>query len=612
MRLLSFFRLARRPRQDAGEEERPLEPQEEPEPQAEASPPPQATPAEAASPDDQGQLLLVDQEPLIQPEPRGNGQDPPAADQGDNPEEEDDTLDPGLLDIFRSARNEVEESTLASELEDISLPTLLSELTSVGQRLGLSPRRLSRRREEEQGQDQPEPQEPEEPPAQASVPDLPPIVGQPAGPPEEAQPQPTPEAGDQAPAAQASVERTAPPVAEPAAPSPQPQGEPSPSGQAPQGQSRPPASRRRYVMHAFFLLLTLGAAATALGGGLRGPDLAARAEPAPRPRPQRVLGYLRPPVVPATLPGIALASKGEPMTAVKAETQALLQETPEPSPQPTAAPAPEAAPQATPESAPEATPQPPPDLPPAHRLYTLYTVQPGDTLSSIAEAFDICPEFIIWNNPQVSADLDLLFTGTDLIIPSVNGVLYQVQPGDTLADIAAVFAIDPESIIAFDPNGLSSAKELREGMLLLLPEAVLPSPPPAEPPAGAPGGYVWPWYGEVTSFYGEPRGNGYYHPGIDIAGLGYYGYPVVAAASGRVRLVAYQDWGLGHHVVIEHEDGSQTIYGHMSSIYVQEGQEVRQGEAIGALGCTGYSTGTHLHFELWKDGQPVDPLAYLP
>jgi len=76
-------------------------------------------------------------------------------------------------------------------------------------------------------------------------------------------------------------------------------------------------------------------------------------------------------------------------------------------------------------------------------------------------------------------------------------------------------------------------------------------------------------------------------------------------------LAAYQDWGYGYHVIIEHADGSRTLYGHLSDIWVGQGQYVSQGEGIGALGSTGYSTGPHLHFEIHIGG-PVDPLAYLP
>jgi murein DD-endopeptidase MepM/ murein hydrolase activator NlpD len=65
-------------------------------------------------------------------------------------------------------------------------------------------------------------------------------------------------------------------------------------------------------------------------------------------------------------------------------------------------------------------------------------------------------------------------------------------------------------------------------------------------------------------------------------------------------------------VKVQHDDGSRTIYAHLSEVYVTAGQTVAMAEPVGALGCTGHATGTHLHFELWIDGKPVDPLDYLP
>ena len=103
-----------------------------------------------------------------------------------------------------------------------------------------------------------------------------------------------------------------------------------------------------------------------------------------------------------------------------------------------------------------------------------------------------------------------------------------------------------------------------------------------------------------------------YHRGIDIDGFGNYGAAIAAAASGTVVLAAYDDYGYGYHVIIAHDDGSQTLYAHLSDIWVGQGQYVGQGEAVGALGSTGYSTGPHLHFEIHIGGYAVDPLAYLP
>jgi murein DD-endopeptidase MepM/ murein hydrolase activator NlpD len=136
---------------------------------------------------------------------------------------------------------------------------------------------------------------------------------------------------------------------------------------------------------------------------------------------------------------------------------------------------------------------------------------------------------------------------------------------------------------------------------------VAPEPEPAvsAPPSVA--GFIWPFYGPISTYFGE-----YGHRGIDIDGFGNFGAPIYAAAEGLVVLASWSDYGYGYHVIIDHGDGTSTLYAHLSEIWVAQGQYVGQGEAIGALGSTGYSTGPHLHFEIHVGGAAVDPLAYLP
>jgi murein DD-endopeptidase MepM/ murein hydrolase activator NlpD len=271
----------------------------------------------------------------------------------------------------------------------------------------------------------------------------------------------------------------------------------------------------------------------------------------------------------------------------------------------------------------------------AQQAFFQYTIQAGDTIGSIAAGFGVSEDYILWNNPEVSADPNFLLVGEALLIPSVNGIVYHVAYGDTLTDIAGVYQIDVQSILGFVPNGIATPDGLSEGMVLLLPGAVPPPAPipaavvaveeapveptdsgstlpvPASDPPASSVGFIWPFYGNITTYFGEPRGNSY-HKGIDIDGFGNYGAPIAAAASGTVIVAAWDDWGLGYHVKIQHDDGSMTVYGHLSEIWVSPGQYVGQGESVGALGSTGYSTGPHLHFELWIGGGPVDPLGYLP
>jgi murein DD-endopeptidase MepM/ murein hydrolase activator NlpD len=368
-----------------------------------------------------------------------------------------------------------------------------------------------------------------------------------------------------------------------------------------------PTEYRRYYLHGAFFAFAIVAVVLAAAGALgrvATPFVAADAAPGAAVSESPTAGYLRPAVVMATSPGIYIVN-------------------PEPAPQDEATP--EAEPTAEP--TPEATPEPEP-------AFIVYTVQPGDSVAGIAAAFGVEVDYILWNNSDLSADPDLLLVGQKLQIPTTSGLIYNVKLGDTLSDIASFYQIDVQSILAFVPNGIASPDSLLEGMVLVLPGAVPPPPPipaavtavestnpdpappsepaPAPPPPPASSGYVWPFSGNISSPYGEYRGGNSYHLAIDIDAFGRYGAPVVAAGSGTVVLVASLDWGLGTYIVVRHANGSETVYAHLSAVYVSQGQAVGQGEQIGAIGCTGYCTGPHLHFELWIGGKPVDPLAYLP
>ena len=155
------------------------------------------------------------------------------------------------------------------------------------------------------------------------------------------------------------------------------------------------------------------------------------------------------PSVLATLPGLYIVNPG-----------------PEPQPEPEEEVTPEA------EPTPEPTPEPQP-------VFIAYTVQPGDSVASIADSFGIDIDYIVWSNPDVYEDPDLLSLGQKLHIPSVNGLIYTVKLGDTLFDIASFYQLDVPSILAFASNGIASANTIVEGMVLLLPGAVLGPPIPA-------------------------------------------------------------------------------------------------------------------------------------
>jgi hypothetical protein len=124
------------------------------------------------------------------------------------------------------------------------------------------------------------------------------------------------------------------------------------------------------------------------------------------------------------------------------------------------------------------------------------------------------------------------------------------------------------------------------------------------------GFYIWPAEGVITSGFGPRTGFGSSnHQGLDIAG--FYGDDIVAADGGEVVLA---DWYYGYGLLVEilHDNGDYTYYGHCSQLLVQEGDRVYQGQVIACMGETGAANGVHLHFEIRKDGTPVDPEDYLP
>ncbi len=135
-------------------------------------------------------------------------------------------------------------------------------------------------------------------------------------------------------------------------------------------------------------------------------------------------------------------------------------------------------------------------------------------------------------------------------------------------------------------------------------------PPPST--AGGPSSFSWPVTGPITSPFGarvDPVIGGLHvHTGIDIGAPS--GTTIGAAADGHV-IFAGSYGGYGNAIIIDHGGSVSTLYGHCSQIFVGVGQDVQRGQAIGAVGMTGYATGPHLHFEVRIDGRPQDPMSYL-
>ena len=107
---------------------------------------------------------------------------------------------------------------------------------------------------------------------------------------------------------------------------------------------------------------------------------------------------------------------------------------------------------------------------------------------------------------------------------------------------------------------------------------------------------------------------GRWHKGVDIGEGGIYGDSVLASKAGTVIVAETSyipGYSYGMYVVVDHGCGYTTTYAHLSDVYVYVGQEVAQGESLGAVGSTGYSTGPHLHFEIRLNGEPENPFNYV-
>ncbi|MEK7643153.1 MAG: M23 family metallopeptidase [Patescibacteria group bacterium] len=231
---------------------------------------------------------------------------------------------------------------------------------------------------------------------------------------------------------------------------------------------------------------------------------------------------------------------------------------------------------------------------------TTYTVREGDTISLIAETFDITPATIRWAN-DISRTGSIK-PGQVLVILPVSGVKHTVARGDTVASIAKKYGGDPDDI--YDFNGLTVGEALAAGSVVLVPDGELTAPPVDTRPSGSTPTYVRAGGPEIAGYYIRPVSGGrrsrgvHGYNGVDLANS--CGTPVYASAGGTVAIARSSGWngGYGKYVAIAHPNGTQTLYAHLSSVDVSVAAGVTQGQLIGLVGTTGKSTGCHLHFEI--------------
>lgn len=255
--------------------------------------------------------------------------------------------------------------------------------------------------------------------------------------------------------------------------------------------------------------------------------------------------------------------------------------------------------------------------------FTLHVVEKGDTPNIVAEKYGIEPATLLWGNPDLSDEAQLLRVGITLTILPTNGVLHTVSPSDTVESLAELYSVEPEAIIAYADNHLDQ----------------WPHRPVPDTQVFVPGGektfLVWSY--TPNSVRAQATSSTYYDGPIVYAGIGRFIWPtdswritqyhwwahraidigavtgtnVYASDGGTVIYAGWSTVGYGNHVVLDHGNGFQTLYAHLSAIYVASGQFVYQGTPIGAVGNTGNSSGPHLHFEIRYGANLLNPLDYL-
>ncbi|MBI5950758.1 MAG: M23 family metallopeptidase [Chloroflexi bacterium] len=269
-----------------------------------------------------------------------------------------------------------------------------------------------------------------------------------------------------------------------------------------------------------------------------------------------------------------------------------------------------------------------------------YTVQDGDTVFGIAEKFGLEPQTILWGNYNTLLDdPHSLKPGQELTILPVDGVYWEWLGGISFGEWAKFYGVEAADIIEYpankiDPNtvGDYNNANIKAGTWLIIPggqrEFVNWSAPlgvTRENPASARvlgagacdpvsggavgyGTYVYPTNKHYLSGFDYSEKTN--HRGIDLAGS--EGEGVYAADAGVVVYSGWNDYGYGNMIIIDHGNGFQSLYAHLSALYRGCGQSVGQGEGIGAVGTTGRSSGAHLHFELMTSTWKVNPWDYLP
>ncbi len=275
-----------------------------------------------------------------------------------------------------------------------------------------------------------------------------------------------------------------------------------------------------------------------------------------------------------------------------------------------------------------------------HRTKTeTYTVQTGDLVGTIARRFRVDIGTIIAANHLTKRAA--IKPGDTLKIPPVSGVLHIVKKGDTVGQLANVYQADALKITTANqledraltvgdeiviPDGTPVANVITKPVVAIkphIPKTTIPhksydtyqelidthgdgrtKPADAAVENAPPTKLLWPTAQHIiTQYYG------WRHTGVDLDGD--YTDAIYASADGTIETAGWNSGGYGLQIVIDHGNGYKTRYGHTSKMFVGVGDHVKKGQTIAMVGTTGRSTGTHLHFEVYRNGKRQNPLAYI-
>jgi len=226
-----------------------------------------------------------------------------------------------------------------------------------------------------------------------------------------------------------------------------------------------------------------------------------------------------------------------------------------------------------------------------------HVVQSGDTLQSIADAYKISVNTLLWANDLTATSK--IKVGQSLSILPVDGVLHIVKSGDTISGISKTYKAEADNIISY--NDLANQDDVYIGDILIVPDGVMPKKSAPSINYQAPianNFFIYPTQGYIA------QGLHYYNA-VDIANK--CGTPIYAAAAGVVQRAVgngLYNQGMGNHITILHSNGTVTYYGHLMTLSVKAGEKVYTGQNIGLMGGqpgmagAGKSTGCHVHFQV--------------